>query len=99
MFRKFMSFSGAGHRTSKMIFKSTYIYQNNSKLQSKKNGTSLSFLDLSQEVIPLGLEPKTHTLKVPGFGISIAQLIDLQAFAGLDFQWKSLFCSSVLEVL
>ena len=64
MFRKFMSFSGTGHRTSKMIFKSTYIYQNNSKLQSKKNGTSLSFLDLSQEVIPLGFEPRTHTLKV-----------------------------------
>ena len=29
------------------------IYQNNSKLQSKKNGTSLSFLDLSQDVNPL----------------------------------------------
>ena len=64
MFRKFMSFSGTGHRTSKMIFKSTYIYQNNSKLQSKKNGTSLSFLDLSQEVNPLRLELRTHRLRV-----------------------------------
>lgn len=43
MFRKFMSFSGAGHRTSKMIFKSTYIYQNNSKLQSKKMGQVYRF--------------------------------------------------------
>lgn len=32
------------------------MYQNTSKLQDKKNGTSLSFLDLSQEVIPLGLK-------------------------------------------
>ncbi|GEM_PF-2205298 len=29
------------------------IHQNISKLQGKKNGTSLSFLDLSQEVNPL----------------------------------------------
>ena len=65
MFRKFMSFSGPGHRTSKMIFKSTYIYQNNSKLQSKKNGTSLSFLDLSQEVIPLGLAQSRHSPALP----------------------------------
>ncbi len=34
------------------------------QLGGKKNGTSHDILDLSQQVNWLGLEPRTHTLKV-----------------------------------
>ena len=64
MFPDFLEFDGTQHRTPRLNSAIVLIYQNNSKLQGKKNGTSLSFLDLSQEVIPLGFEPRTHTLKV-----------------------------------
>ena len=37
---------------------------NRQQIGRKKNGTSLNILDLSQEVNWLGLEPRTHTLKV-----------------------------------
>ena len=57
-------FDGAIHRTTKVNEVIALIYQNTSKLQGKKNGTDLFFLDLSQKVIPLGFEPRTHTLKV-----------------------------------
>lgn len=39
-----------------------YLYQNTSKLQGKKNGTSKSFLDLSQEVNPL-VQNSNHLLE------------------------------------
>ena len=32
--------------------------------REKENGTSDTFINLSHLVIPLGLEPRTHTLKV-----------------------------------
>ncbi len=64
MFPDFLEFDGTQHRTPRLNSAIALIYQNNSKLQGKKNGASLSFLDLSQEVIPLGFEPRTHTLKV-----------------------------------
>ena len=55
MFPDFLEFYGTRHRTPKLNSAITLIYQNKSKLQGKKNGTSLSFLDLSHQVIPLGL--------------------------------------------
>ena len=64
MFPDFLEFDGSQHRTPRLNSAIAFIYQNTSKLKRKKNGTSLSFLDLSQEVIPLGFEPRTHTLKV-----------------------------------
>src|SRR5690606_2065485 len=53
MFPDFLEFDGTRHRTPRLNSAIALIYQNNSKLQGKKNGTSLSFLDLSQEVNPL----------------------------------------------
>src|SRR5690606_28256864 len=50
MFPDFLEFDGTRHRTPRLNSAIALIYQNNSKLQGKKNGTSLSFLDLSQEV-------------------------------------------------
>ncbi|RKE47189.1 recombinase family protein, partial [Sphingobacterium detergens] len=54
MFPEFLEFDGKLHRTSRLNSAVNLIYQGTSKLDGKKNGTSLSFLDLSQEVIPLG---------------------------------------------
>lgn len=53
MFPDFLEFDGTQHRTPRLNSAIALIYQNNSKLQGKKNGTSLSFLDLSQEVNPM----------------------------------------------
>ena len=64
MFPDFLVFDGTQHRTPKINSAILLMYQNTSKLQGKKNGTSLSFLDLSQDVTQLGLEPRTPTLKV-----------------------------------
>lgn len=64
MFPEFLEFDGTQHRTARLNSAIALIYQNNSKLQGKKNGTNLLFSDLSQSVIPLGFEPRTHTLKV-----------------------------------
>ena len=50
MFPEFLEFDGTRHRTQRLNSAITLMYQNTSKLQDKKNGTSLSFLDLSQEV-------------------------------------------------
>ncbi len=44
------------------IFK--WIYLINNKLEGNKNGTNDIFSHLSHQVIPLGLEPRTPTLKV-----------------------------------
>ncbi len=51
-------------RTAKQgeVFK--FIYLINNKLSTNKNGTNSNFTCLSQEVIPLGFEPRTPTLKV-----------------------------------
>lgn len=64
MFPEFLSFYETQHRTPKINLTIALICQNNSKLQGEKNGTSLSFLDLSQEVTPVGFEPTTHRLRV-----------------------------------
>lgn len=50
IFPEFLEFDGTRHRTQRLNSAVMLIYQNNSKLQSKKNGTSLSFLDLPREV-------------------------------------------------
>jgi len=52
---KFLSFYEPQHRTPNINSASTYICQNISKFLGNKKGTNLLFLDLSQEVIPLGL--------------------------------------------
>ncbi len=50
------------NKVAKVVF--GLIYQKNSELSGKKIGTNLLFSDLSHVVIPLGFEPRTHTLKV-----------------------------------
>ncbi len=40
------------------------IFSVDKAFRQKENGTSLSIEDLSHLVIPLGLEPRAHTLKV-----------------------------------
>src|SRR5690606_36712556 len=61
MFPDFLEFDGTQQRTARLNSAIAIIYQSNSKLQGEKNGTNLLFSDLSQSVIPLGLEPRTHT--------------------------------------
>lgn len=51
-------------RTAKTGEVFSFIYLINSKLQGNKKGTNGDFFRLSQEVIPLGFEPRTPTLKV-----------------------------------
>ncbi len=53
MFSEFLEFDVTRHRTPRINSAIALIYQDSSKLQDKKNGTSLSFWYLSQEVIPL----------------------------------------------
>lgn len=64
MFPDFLEFYGTRHRTPRLNSVIALIYQNNNKLQGKKNGTSLSFLDLPLSVTPLRLELRTHRLRV-----------------------------------
>src|SRR5690606_37926063 len=60
MFPDFLEFDATRHRTPRLNSAIALIYQNNSKLQCKKNGISLSLLDLSQEVTPQRFELWTH---------------------------------------
>src|SRR5690606_34371967 len=53
MFPEFLEFDGTQHRTARLNSAIALIYQSNSKLQGKKNGTNLLFSDLSQSVNPL----------------------------------------------
>ena len=64
MFPENLVFDGLEHRTPRVNAAAMLIYQQISNLQGKKNGTSDCLSHLSQEVIPLGLEPRTPTLKV-----------------------------------
>ncbi|MCO5286963.1 MAG: recombinase family protein [Chitinophagaceae bacterium] len=54
MFPENLVFNGTRHRTQRINSAVAYIYLKTSQLQGKKNGTNLSFLDLSQEVNHLG---------------------------------------------
>jgi len=51
-------------RTAKRGEVFQFIYMINNELGGNKNGTNDVFYHLSQEVIPLGFEPRTPTLKV-----------------------------------
>ena len=64
MFPGKVVFDGTRHRTTRINEAVRIISLIDSSLKGKKNGTSLDFSNLSQEVIPLGLEPRTPTLKV-----------------------------------
>ena len=50
-------------KIERLEFAIALIYQNGNKLQGKKNGTNLSFLDLSLQVIQSGFEPETYCLE------------------------------------
>ena len=64
MFPEKLTFDGFQHRTNRVNEAISVMCLIDKQLGSKKNGTSLTNSDLSQEVIRLGLEPRTHTLKV-----------------------------------
>ena len=64
MFPKNLTFDGFQYRTNRINEAITFISLISKKSTGKKNGTSLDNSDLSQEVNWLGLEPRTHTLKV-----------------------------------
>lgn len=57
MFPENLLFDGNLHRTHRLNSAIYLIYVKNNKLDNKKKGTSLPFLDLSQEVGLQGLEP------------------------------------------
>ncbi len=64
MFPEKLTFDGFQYRTTRVNEAINLITLINKKLEVKKNGTNHLSSDLSQEVIPLGLEPRAHTLKV-----------------------------------
>lgn len=64
MFPDFFTFENLKHRTAQVSETFRFIYLINSELGGKKNGTNGESFHLSHEVIPLGLEPRTPTLKV-----------------------------------
>jgi site-specific DNA recombinase len=64
MFPDNLTFDGFEHRTTRMNEAARLIYLINNDLEDKKNGTNTNLLCLSHQVIPLGLEPRAHTLKV-----------------------------------
>ncbi len=64
MFPEKLTYEGFNYRTNRVNEAIRLMFLIDSKIGDKKNGTNLNLSDLSQEVIPLGLEPRTHTLKV-----------------------------------
>ncbi len=64
IFPEKLVFDGQNYRTAKLNEAVQLIYTLDVAFRENKNGTSGEFCDLSHEVIPLGLEPRTHTLKV-----------------------------------
>ncbi len=64
MFPEKLTFDGFQYRTARVNEALSCIMLIDSKLRSRKKGTNPNFSDLSHQVIPLGLEPRTHTLKV-----------------------------------
>jgi len=59
MFPEKLTFDGFQYRTTRINEALNLILLINSKIQSKKNGTNPSFLDLSHQVTPARLEPAT----------------------------------------
>lgn len=64
IFPEKLVFDGENFRTTRVNEAVGLIYRLDAAFPQKKNGTSDIFIDLSHQVIPLGLEPRTHTLKV-----------------------------------
>lgn len=64
IFPEKLTFDGFQYRTNRVNEAISLMCLLSKQLEGKKNGTSPNFLDLSQQVIWLGLEPRTHTLKV-----------------------------------
>ena len=64
MFPEKLTFDGKSFRTARLNEAVSLIYRLDVAFRENKNGTSGDFCNLSHEVIPLGLEPRTHTLKV-----------------------------------
>lgn len=57
-------FEENGYRTARINEAVSLIYKIDKAFRQNKKGQASLKTDLSNEVIPLGLEPKTHTLKV-----------------------------------
>jgi site-specific DNA recombinase len=64
MFQEKLAFDGENFRTAKLNEAAQLIYNLGVAFRENKNGTRSGLSDLSHEVNPLGLEPRTHTLKV-----------------------------------
>ncbi len=64
VFPEKLTFDGIQYRTNRVNEAISLMCLIGKQLEDKKNGTNHNSLDLSQEVIPLGLEPRAHTLKV-----------------------------------
>jgi site-specific DNA recombinase len=64
IFPEKLVFDGENFRTTRVNEAVGLIYRLDAAFRENKNGTSDIFASLSHQVIPLGLEPRTHTLKV-----------------------------------
>ena len=64
IFPEKLTFEGEIFRTARLNEAVKLIYSLDEAFRQKENGTSDAFIDLSHPVIPLGLEPRAHTLKV-----------------------------------
>ena len=64
IFPEKLIFDGENYRTAKLNEAVQLIYTLDVAFRENKNGTSGDLSNLSHQVIPLGLEPRTHTLKV-----------------------------------
>jgi site-specific DNA recombinase len=64
MFPEKLTFDGENYRTAKLNEAVQLIYTLDAAFRENKNGTSGDLSNLSHQVNWLGLEPRTHTLKV-----------------------------------
>ena len=64
IFPEKLIFDGEHYRTARVNEAVRVLFAIDEAFHQKENGTSLSLEDLPHQVIPLGLEPRTHTLKV-----------------------------------
>ncbi len=64
IFPEKLTFDGENFRTARLNEAVQLIYNLDMAFRENKNGTSLDFSNLSHQVNALGLEPRTHTLKV-----------------------------------
>ena len=64
IFPEKLTFDGENFRTARLNQAVQLIYSLDEAFRQKENGTSDTLIDLSHLVRPLGLEPRTHTLKV-----------------------------------